>query len=102
MLLKEKTNKDTKGKNVKARIVADGRNQRADADSMDAASPTVAKNSVLITGVIDAKEGRNVETLDLPGEYLWDEQYQVLHMVLKGKLAELMVLAAPEPNSPFI
>ena len=81
---------------MKSRLVADGRNQRSDADPMDAASPTVANESVLITGVIDAKEGRDVPTLDLPGAYLWDEQDQILHMVLKVKLTELMVLAAPE------
>ena len=41
-------------------------------------------------------------TLELPGAYLWSEQDQILHMVLKGKLAELMLLAAPEIYSPFI
>ena len=81
---------------MKARLVVDGRKQRSDDDPMDAASPTVAKKSVLITSVIDAKEGRGVATLDLPGSYLWAEQDQVRHMVLKVKLAELMVLAAPE------
>ena len=81
---------------MKARLVVDGRKQRSDDDPMDAASPTVAKKSVLITDVIDAKEGRDVATLDLPGSYLWAEQDQVRHMVLKVKLAELMVLAAPE------
>ena len=40
--------------------------------------------------------------LDLPGTYVWDEQDQVLHMALKVKLAELMVLTAPELYSPFI
>ena len=102
MLLKEKTNEETKEEEVKARIVADGRNQRADADPLDTASPTIKNESVLITDVIDAKEGRDVSTLDLPGAYLWAEQDQVLHMVLKGELAELMVLAAPELYSPFI
>ena len=81
---------------MKARLVVDGRKQRSDDDPMDAASPTVAKKSVLITSVIDAKEGRGVATLDLPGSYLWAEQYQVCHMMLKVKLTELMVLAAPE------
>ena len=40
---------------MKARLVADGRKQRADAYQMDAVSTTVANESVLITGVIDAK-----------------------------------------------
>ena len=56
----------------------------------------------MITGIIDDKEGRYVATLELPGAYLWSEQDQILHMVLKGKLAELMLLAAPEIYSPFI
>ena len=70
MLLKEKTNKETEEEEVKARLVADGRKQISDADPMDAASPTVANESVLITGVIDAKERRDIATLDLPGAYL--------------------------------
>ena len=55
---------------MKARLVVDVRNKRADADPMDSASPTVANESVLITGVIDAKERRDIATLDLPGAYL--------------------------------
>ena len=81
---------------MKARLVVDGRKQRSDDDPMDAASPTVAKKSVLITGVIDTKEGRDVAKLDLPGAYLWAQQDQIIHMLLKGKIAELMVLAAPK------
>ena len=44
--------------------------KRAYADPMDPAPPTVTTESVLIIGVIDAKEGRDVAILDLPGAYL--------------------------------
>ena len=81
---------------MKARLVVDSRKQRSDDEPMDAASPTVTNKSVLITGVIDTEEGRDIAKLDLLGAYLWDQQDQIIHMLLKGKIAELMVLAAPK------
>ena len=63
---------------------------------MDEALPTVATEPVLITGAIYAKEVRDEATLDLPGAYLWADQNELLRMVLRGQLEELMVFAAPE------
>ena len=73
-----------------------------DAYPMDAVSPTVATESVLITGGIDTKEGRDVATMDLPGAYLWADQDELLYMVLRGQLEELVLLVAPELYSPFV
>ena len=67
-----------------------------------AASPTVATESILITGVIDAKEKRDVATLDLPGAFISADQDIILHMVLRGKLAKLLVMAAPEIYTKFV
>lgn len=50
---------------------------------------------MFITGVIDAKEGRDVATVDIAGAYLHAVNDHNVHMLLEGKLAELMELVAP-------
>ena len=55
------------------------------------ASPTVSTDGVIITSTIEAHEGRDVAVIDLPNAFLnYDNNEQTL-MLLKGKLAELMV-----------
>ena len=87
---------------VKTSFVADGRKQREDADPIAVTSPTVATESVFITGAIAAKEGRDVATMDFLVVYLWADQDELIHMHLRGKLVELPVLAAPKLYSPSI
>jgi hypothetical protein len=44
----------------------------------DASSPTVATESVMLTSVNDALEGRDVATVDLPGAFLQADMEDVL------------------------
>ena len=64
---------------------------------VDVTSPTVANDSVFLTAVIAAFEGRKVKTTDIPCAFpqvtLPDEDNKVL-MTLQGPLAELMALSA--------
>jgi hypothetical protein len=62
----------------------------------DVASPTAAIESVMLTCVIDAMEERDVAITDIPGAYLTAQMDEKVHVKLEGKLAELMVLTAPE------
>lgn len=55
---------------IKGRGCADGRKQRAWTSKEDASSPTVAIESVLILCTIDAKERRDIGTVDLPGAFM--------------------------------
>ena len=57
MFITEKRNGD-----IKARKVADGSKQRTYGgyDKSDGSSPTVATDSIFLTGVIDAKEQRTI------------------------------------------
>ena len=57
-LLKEKRDQSLKG-----RMVAGGNKQRSLISAQEAASPTAALESVLITAAIDAKEDRDVAML---------------------------------------
>ena len=76
---------------VKARSCANGNPQREHITKEEAAAPTVALELVFITLTIDAKENREVVTIDIPGAFLHadNEDYVIMKMV--GPLAELMV-----------
>ena len=89
---------------VKARKCAVGSKQRTFEGYSKAewASPTVSTDSVLITSAIDAHENRKVVTCDLPGAYLNTDNNEETIMLLKGKLAELMVQVDPKLYRKYI
>ena len=61
----------------------------------EAAAPTVTLESVFITSTIDAKEGRKVVTIDIPGAFLHADNGDYVIMKMVGTLAELMVKTNP-------
>eukprot|EP00957_Ditylum_brightwellii_P112575 8581787-Ditylum_brightwellii.AAC.1 len=62
----------------------------------EAASPTVSSEAVLLTSVIDAKEGQNVATTDILVTYLNADMDKEMIMMMEGRLAKLMVQTALE------
>eukprot|EP00956_Cyclotella_meneghiniana_P014156 scaffold21075_cov96-Cyclotella_meneghiniana.AAC.1 len=91
IFLKEKANGD-----IKARACINGAPQREYIKKEDAASPTAATDSVMIVGAVSAFENRNVVTLDLPGAFLQTKTDELVFMVLRGELCELMVRVNPK------
>ena len=91
MFLKKKRNGSIKGRGC-----ADGRKQRLYTAKEDASSPTVAIESVMLSSVIDAKENRDVATVDIPGAFMQADMDDVVHMRLEGKMAELLVKIDPK------
>eukprot|EP00804_Cyclotella_cryptica_P008907 CCRYP_012017-RA/>CCRYP_012017-RA protein AED:0.23 eAED:0.23 QI:0/0/0/0.75/0.33/0.25/4/0/1155 len=87
---------------VKARACANGSKQRSYIRKENAASPTFGTDSVFITSVIEAHEGRHVVTLDIPGAFLHASMDEMVHMLLRGELAELMVKVDPVLYLPYI
>ena len=80
-------------------MVAGVDKQRGTVDKSDAASPTAALESVLLTTNIDAKEGRDVAIVDIPNAFIAtriDNEGDKVIMHLRGRLAELMAATAPE------
>ena len=67
-----------------------GRKQREHTDKVDASAPTVAIESVLLSCVVDAKEGRDVATVDTPGAFMQANMDETVHMRFKGQVAELL------------
>jgi len=51
---------------IKARTCANGSTQRKCTSKEDATSPTVLTESILLTAAIEAREGRDVMTADIP------------------------------------
>ena len=97
MFLKEKRDKTVKG-----RFCADGRKQQGDWTKQDSTSPTVSTESVFLTAVIEARERRDVACYDIPGAFLHADSNEDITMVLKGRLAELMVQVAPNLYRKYI
>ena len=89
---------------LKGRMVGDGRSQRGLYDRTETASPCVGLDNLVISTVIDAHEDRDVATVDLPGAYLSARQDKgdVVYMAIRGRLAELMVMAEPTVYRPFL
>ena len=82
---------------IKARKVADESKQRTyeGYDKFDFSSPTVATDSIFLTGVIDAKEQRAIAILDIANVFLHAENDEKILMLLRGRLAEMMVQVYP-------
>ena len=87
---------------IKGRGCADGRKQRLHTPKDDASSPTVATESVLLSCVIDAKEGRDVTTVDIPGAFMQGDQDETVHMRLEGTLAELLTKCDPKLYRKYV
>ncbi len=83
-------------------MCADGCKQRGDWTKQQSASPTVATESVFITVVIDVHEGQDMAWFDIPGAFLHADLDEDIAMVLKGRLADLMVQVAPNLYRKYI
>ena len=55
---------------TKARVVAGGNLQRGHVSKEESSSPTVSTESVLLTSIIDAHEGRDVAVIDIPNAFI--------------------------------
>lgn len=55
---------------IKARTCANGSVQQVDVDKEEAASPTASTEAILLTAVIDAAEGRDVATVNIPNAFI--------------------------------
>jgi hypothetical protein len=87
---------------IKGRGCADGRKQRQFIPKEDASAPTVAIESVMMSCAIDAKEERDVATVDIPGAFMQADMDEVVHVKLEGTMAELMVRLDPKLYRQYI
>lgn len=66
-----------------------------DTKKLDGSTPTVITESIFLTGVIDAKEGRAMIMVDVGSTFLNTDNYEQILMLLRGKLAETIVTIVP-------
>ena len=62
----------------------------------------MALESIFLTSAIEAHEGREVATIDIPGAYLHTDTDEEIIMLLRGKLAELMAEVEPKLYRKYI
>ena len=93
---------------IKARTVADGRLQRPWTTREESASPTAALESIFILAVIDAKEGRDVMTTDVPNAFLHSVMPEVepgedrVIMKITGVLVDMLVELNPDLYESYV
>ena len=92
---------------IKARMVYNGKPTREWLSREDAASPTAALESILLTATIDAKEHRDVMTADVPSAYIQcpipegKKHQDRITMRISGVLADMLVEMNPELYGPY-
>ena len=92
---------------IKARACANGSTQREYTARDDATSPTVSTEAVLITGVIEAKQKRDIMTADIPNAFVQTEIPQEegkdrITMKIKGALIDILTELCPETYKDYI
>jgi hypothetical protein len=75
---------------IKGRGCADGRSQREYMSKQKTSSPTVATEVLILTCVIDAIEGRDVATCDIPGAFMQSDMKGKVVMKLEVVMAEVI------------
>ena len=93
---------EKRSEKIKGRMCSNGSTQRSRYEKGEATSPTVSTDAVLITSAIDAHEGRDIAVIDLPGAFLHAKMDDMVYMVMRGELAELMAETAPQIYRQFV
>ncbi len=81
---------------MKAQSCANRSVQQSHVAKEEAASPTVALESVLVTSTIDARENREVVTINIPGAFLHTMNKDYVVMQMNETLAKLMAKTDPK------
>jgi hypothetical protein len=87
---------------IKGQGCANGRKQRIYKTKEETSAPTVSVESLFLSCVIDAKEQRKVVTCDIPGAFMQADINEVLHVRLKGPLAQLLTKVDPKLYTKFL
>jgi hypothetical protein len=68
----------------------------------ETSSPTVATEALSLTCVIDAIEGRDVATCDIPGAFMQSDMKGKVVMKLEGVMAEIIIKIDPKQYKKFV
>ena len=81
---------------IKARACADGHKQRRYISKEEVVSPTIQLESLIISLLIDAREGRDVETADIVGAYFLANMNDYVLLRLTGDTVNMMCQINPK------
>lgn len=91
---------------IKARTCANGSTQHSCISKEDATSPTASSEArILITGVIEAKQWRDIMTLDIPNAFVQTPVPQdgdKIIMKIQGALVNILCAICPEIYEPYV
>ena len=99
---------EKRDKSVKGRMVYNGKPTREWLTREDSASPTAALESIMLTAVIDAHEGRDVMCADIPNAFIQAEMPDIsdgeerVTMKITGVLVDMLVQLSPEIYGPYV
>jgi hypothetical protein len=86
--------------------VAGGNKQRDNISKEDASSPTVATEAILLSCIIDAKEGRDVAVIHIPNAFIQmrveDEGDTMAIIKICGVLIDILVQIAPNVYKSYV
>ena len=86
---------------MKARSCVNGSVQQNHVAKKETAPTTVALESVFVTAAIDARENKEVVTIDIPGAFLHATNDNYVVMRMNGTLAKLMAKTDPKLYRKF-
>ena len=90
---------------IKGRCVYKGSGTREWLSREDTTSPTVSQEGIMLTTTVDAKEGRDVMTADVPNAFIqadMEEGTERIIMKITGVLVDLLVQLAPDVYGPHV
>ena len=88
--------KEKRDGTIKTRACADGRKQRRYIPKEDVTSPTIQLESLIMSLIIDAKEGRDVAIADVVGAYLKANMDDYVLVKLTGTTVDIMCKVSDE------
>jgi hypothetical protein len=100
MILKQK-----RDGHIKGRTAAGGNRQRDYISNEDASSPTVAKEAVLLSCIIDVEEGRDVAVVDIPNSFVQtrvENEKDMAFIKIRGVLVDILVEIAPDVYKSYV
>jgi hypothetical protein len=86
-------------------MVAGGNLQRGHVTKEESSSPTVSTESVLLTSIVDAQEGREVAVIDIPNVFIQTRVQDAKDRVIiriTGVIVDWLVKAAPKVYASYV
>jgi hypothetical protein len=90
---------------MKARMCADKSTQQAYISREEATSPTATSEAIITTGVIEAKQGRDVMTLDIPNAFVQTKialDGDKIIMKIRGQLIDILLEICPGVYDDYV